>query len=55
MRAAQNLGRFTLTLIDKAQANGQTRVGEMNKNVLTNLEAMIDGIDQAEAGAADAS
>ena len=45
----------TLTLIDKAKANGQTRVGEMNKNVLTNLEAMIDGIDQAEAGAADAS
>jgi len=45
----------TLTLIDEAQAKGQTRVGELNKNVLTNLQAMIDGIDQAEAGAADAS
>jgi len=43
----------TLTLIDNAKANGHTRVGEMNKDVLTNLDRMIGGIDQ-QAGEADA-
>lgn len=45
----------TLTLIDKAEADGHTRVAEMNKQVLTNLDKMIDGIGELPAGAADAS
>jgi len=36
----------TLTLIDKSKANGHTRVAEMNKEVLTNLDKMIDQIDR---------
>ncbi|MEO8749675.1 MAG: tyrosine-type recombinase/integrase [Allobranchiibius sp.] len=48
----------TLTLIDKAEADGHTRVAQMNTEVLTNLDKMINEIDQADhepAGAADAS
>jgi integrase len=45
----------TLTLIHTAQANGQARVAEMNKQVLTNLHRMISEIERDEqAGAADA-
>jgi integrase len=44
----------TLTLIDKAEANGHTRVAQMNKEVLTNLDRMIGEIDEPK-GAADAS
>ena len=45
----------TLTLIDKSEANGHTRVAEMNKEVLTNLDRMIGQIDEEPAGIADAS
>jgi hypothetical protein len=47
----------TLTLIDKAEADGHARAAEMNKQVLTNLDKMIRGIEErpaAAAGAADA-
>jgi len=44
----------TLTLIDTARANGQTRVAEMNKQVLDNLDRMIGEIDENQTGAADA-
>ena len=44
----------TLTLIDKAEVSGHTRVAQMNTEVLTNLDKMIDEIDQEPAGAADA-
>jgi len=45
----------TLTLIDKAEAVGHTRVVQMNTEVLTNLDKMIGEIDQEPAGTADAS
>lgn len=45
----------TLTLIDKAEADGHTRVARMNTEVLTNLDKMIDGIDQGPTGTVDAS
>ena len=47
----------TLTLIDVSTSKGQTRVTEMNQQVLTNLDRMINeiGNDQLTAGAADAS
>jgi integrase len=45
----------TLTLIDKAEADGHTRVVQMNTEVLTNLDKMIGEIDQEPAGTADAS
>ncbi len=45
----------TLTLIDKAEADGHTRVAQMNTEVLTNLETMIGQIDEEPAGTADAS
>jgi hypothetical protein len=45
----------TLTLIDTAEADGHTRVAEMNNQVLTNLDKMIAGIGEQPAGAADAS
>ncbi|MBX7268968.1 tyrosine-type recombinase/integrase [Micromonospora sp. Llam7] len=35
----------TLTLIDVSTSNGQTRVVEMNKQVLTNLDRMIGELD----------
>jgi len=46
----------TLTLIDVSEGKGHTRVAEMNKQVLTNLDRMIGeaGKDE-EARAADAS
>jgi len=46
----------TLTLIQAATGNGQTRVAEMNKQVLTNLDKMIgeiendNGSEAADAG-----
>ncbi len=44
----------TLTLIDKAQADGHTRVASMNQDVLTNLDRMIGGVsDEPEASTAD--
>ena len=47
--------RRTLTLIDVSQYNGQTRVVEMNKQVLGNLDRMIGEAEKAEQeGAADA-
>ncbi len=45
----------TLTLIDKAETEGHTRVAQMNTDVLTNLDKMIGGIDDEPAGAVDAS
>jgi len=39
----------TLTLIDKAEANGHTRVAQMNNEVLTNLDKMIGGIGEEPA------
>ncbi len=45
----------TLTLIDNAEANGHTRVAQMNKEVLTNLDRMIEEIDDEPEGTADAS
>lgn len=46
----------TLTLIDRAQATGQTRVAEMNTQVLTNLNRMISEVEEDDGGdeAADA-
>ncbi|HYB35889.1 MAG TPA: hypothetical protein VEF72_08995 [Mycobacterium sp.] len=35
----------TLTLIDVSKGNGQSRMVEMNQQVLTNLELMIDEIE----------
>jgi len=40
----------TLTLIDNANANGHTRVAQMNTDVLTNLDKMIGEIDEQQAG-----
>ena len=46
----------TLTLIEVAAGNGQTRVAEMNQQVLTNLDKMIgemendNGPEAADAG-----
>ena len=45
----------TLTLIDKAEADGHTRVAQMNTEVLTNLDKMIAEIDEEPAGTVDAS
>ena len=46
----------TLTLIDVSQDKGQTRVAEMNTQVLANLDRMIGEIEKGDqAGAADAS
>lgn len=45
----------TLTLIDRAEAGGQTRVAEMNRQVVTNLDRMISGIGADPAETADAS
>ena len=45
----------TLTLIDHARATGQTRVTEMNTQVLTNLDRMITEVEKADQpGACDA-
>jgi integrase len=47
--------RRTLTLIDVSEGNGQARVAEMNKQVLTNLDRMITEVEGDEpAGAVDA-
>jgi integrase len=45
----------TVTLIGKAEANGQTRVAQMNTEVLTNLDRMIGEVDKEQDGQADAS
>ncbi len=48
----------TLTLIDSASASGQTRIAEMNKQVLASLDRMIGGIETSNDDgpeAADAS
>lgn len=48
----------TLTLIDKAEAGGHTRMAHMNTTVLTNLDTMIgqlEQIDEQRAGGEDAS
>ncbi len=45
----------TLTLIQAAADNGQTRVAEMNQQVLTNLDKMIGEIENDnETESADA-
>lgn len=44
----------TLTLIDLSETAGQTRVAEMNPEVLTNLDKVIGEIDEQPAGAAAA-
>jgi hypothetical protein len=45
----------TLTLIEVSNSKGQTRVQEMNQQVLTNLDRMISEIEKdKEAEAADA-
>ena len=38
----------TLTLIDVSSSKGQTRVAEMNQQVLTNLDCMINEIEKDE-------
>ncbi len=45
----------TLALIDKAEADGHTRLAQMNTEVLTNLDKMIGQIEHEPAGTADAS
>ena len=46
----------TLTLIEAANGRGQTRVTEMNQQVLTNLDKMIGEIEKDnESEAANAS
>ncbi len=48
----------TLTLIDKAEAGGHTRMAQMNTTVLTNLDTMIgqlEQVDEQRAGGEDAS
>lgn len=45
----------TVTLIDKAEADGHRRVAEMNQQVLANLDRMITELAAADAEAADAS
>ena len=35
----------TLELITAAEARGQTRLAEMNRTVLTNLDTIIDSLD----------
>jgi integrase len=45
----------TLTLIAKAETDGHTRVGQMNNDVLINLEKMIGQLEHQPAGTADAS
>jgi hypothetical protein len=47
--------RRTLALIDTAHAAGQTRMAQMNSQVLTNLDRMINGIEQQPGDAAHAS
>jgi integrase len=44
----------TLTLIEAAEGKGQTRVAEMNQQVLGNLDRMITEVEKDEQGAADA-
>jgi hypothetical protein len=39
----------TLTLIDVSQRNGQSRMVEMNKQILTNLDRMITEIEKTAA------
>jgi hypothetical protein len=39
----------TLTLIQTAEARGQARVAQMNQQVLTNLDRMIEGIPTPDA------
>ncbi len=47
--------RRTLTLVDVSEAEGQARVAEMNKQVLTNLDRMITEMERdTTEGAADA-
>jgi hypothetical protein len=46
--------RRTLTLIDVSKSNGQSRVVEMNQQVLTNLERMIGEVEKDEREDADA-
>jgi len=38
----------TLTLIDKAETNGHTRVAQMNQQVLANLDTMINQVDHED-------
>ena len=45
----------THTLIETAQARGQTRVVEMNTQILTNLDRMIGEVEQTRERAGDAS
>jgi integrase/ferredoxin len=45
----------TLTLIDRAEEQGHTRVVQMNTEVLANLDTMIGEIDEEPASTADAS
>jgi len=45
----------TLTLLDKAEADGHMRIVQMNTEVLTNLEKMIGQIEHDPTGNADAS
>ena len=41
--------RRTLTLIDVSERGGQTRMVEMNQQVLTNLDRMISEVEKATA------
>ncbi len=53
-RAAEQRHR-TLTLIEVSSGKGQTRVAEMNEQVLTSLDRMISEIEKTqESGATDA-
>ena len=42
----------TLTLIDNARTSGQTRVAEMNTQVLANLDRMVGEVDTDQTTAA---
>ena len=45
----------TLQIITAAEANGQARVAEMNKQVAANLDKIITALDAADAGGKEAS
>ena len=45
----------TLTLIDTAQASGQARVSEMNKQVAANLDRIISELEASNADAPEAA
>ncbi len=45
----------TMQIITAAEANGQARVAEMNKQVAANLDKIITALDAGDAGGKEAS